>query len=75
MTEYQKSKIHEFRFKGLGYRVIGNLLGLSRDAVRAFCKNNGLDGDGIVVSKNYEIKKGILCLNCGKVLKKQNKAK
>ena len=47
MTEYQKAKIHELRFKGLGYRAIGNVLGLSRDAVRAYCKSNGMDGDGV----------------------------
>ena len=77
MTDYQKSKIHELRFKGLGYKAIGNVLGLSRDAIRAFCRQNGLDGDGIVVSKNYEIKKekGILCLRCGKVLKQPKRGK
>ena len=57
MTEYQKAKIHELRFKGLGYRAIGNVLGLSRDAVRAYCKSNGMDGDAVTVSRNYEIKK------------------
>ena len=77
MTDYQKSKIHELRFKGLGYKAIGNVLGLSRDAVRAYCKSNGMDGDGVTLSRNYEIKKenGILCLNCGKLLKQNKRGK
>ena len=77
MTEYQKSKIHELRFKGLGYKAIGKVLGLSRDAVRAYCKSKGMDGDAVTLSRNYEIKKenGILCLNCGKVLKQPKRGK
>lgn len=71
MTEYQKSKIHELRFKGVGYKAIGNILGIHRDAVRYYCRRNGLDGDGITVSRNYKIKKdkGVICLYCGSVLK------
>ena len=67
MTEYQESKIYELRFKGTGYKAIGNLLGLTRDAVRGFCKKHGLDGDGIVTKLNYQIKKenGVLCVCCG----------
>lgn len=71
MTEYQESKIYELRFKGSGYKAIGNILGLSRDAVRAFCKKHGLDGDGVVTKLNYQIKKenGVLCVCCGTLLR------
>jgi endogenous inhibitor of DNA gyrase (YacG/DUF329 family) len=61
----------------LGYKAIGNVLGLSRDTVRAYCKSKGMDGDAVTLSRNYEIKKenGILCLNCGKVLKQPKRGK
>ena len=73
MTEYQERKIHELRLKGTGYKAIANILGLPRDSVRHFCRKNGLDGDGVTVNLNYEIKKenGLLCLHCGKPLKQE----
>lgn len=71
MTEYQKSKIYDLRFKGMGYKAISNVLGLSRDTVRAFCKKYGLEGDGVVSKENYELKKenGVLCVCCGTPLR------
>lgn len=44
MTEEQKQTIVRLRNVGLGYRKIANVLDLSRDRVRNYCKVNGLDG-------------------------------
>lgn len=70
MTEYQRNKIPELRKNGMGYKAIANVLGLSRDIVRGFCKKYGLEGDAILVQKNIEVhvKNGILCPYCSKPL-------
>ena len=77
MTEYQKAKIHELRFKGLGYRAIGNVLGLSRDIVRNYCKDNRLNG--YLANMNENIRKialeNVLCLNCQKPIKQNKRGK
>lgn len=57
MTEEQKKKIKELRLEGLGYKAIANILGLSRDAVRGFCKRYELTGNATVVALNMQVKK------------------
>ena len=52
MTEYEKMKIPELRASGMGYKAIANVLGLSRDAVRGFCRKYGLNGNAEVMQKN-----------------------
>ena len=71
MTDYQRNMIHEYRVQGMGYKAIGNILGLSRDVVRGYCRKNSLCGDADLVKMNVQvsIEKGILCLNCHKALK------
>ena len=44
MTEYEKRSITNMRLQGKGYRSIASELGLSRDAVRNFCKSRKIDG-------------------------------
>lgn len=60
MTERQEQQIRELRSRGKGYKSIANATGLSRDAVRYFCKRNGL------VAADF--KAGESCPNCGKPL-------
>ena len=43
MTDIQSKQIREFRMKGVGYKAIASVLGLSRDSVRNYCKSHGLD--------------------------------
>jgi endogenous inhibitor of DNA gyrase (YacG/DUF329 family) len=73
MTSEEKEKIRELRLKGMGYKGIAALLGLSRDNVRGFCKRNSLDGDSCVVSLNVEekIKRNVLCAYCVKPIKQK----
>lgn len=75
MTADEKERIKELRLKGMGYKGIANLLGLTRDSVRGFCKRNGLDGDSCVVAFNVEekVKRNLLCACCEKLLSKRNK--
>lgn len=71
MTDEQKKQIFLLRKTGLGYKAISNMVGLSRDSVRSFCKNHGMSGyigpAGEVMKK---IKSGDLCQYCGgKIIK------
>lgn len=77
MTSYEKEKIKELRLKGMGYKAIASLLGLSRDSVRGFCKRNGLYGDSCVVALNVEekVKRNVLCAYCGKSLKQKHQGR
>lgn len=77
MTEVEKQQIHELRLKGLGYKAIAAVLGLSRDSVKSYCKRNGLCGDVSVVSLNIEEmkKQSLVCLHCGKKLKQKKKGR
>lgn len=70
MTEFQEQQIRLMREQGIGYRLIGNRLGLSRDIVRNFCRSRNLDGYGKALSKNLEeqVMLGRQCLCCGKEL-------
>lgn len=54
--------------KGVGYRAIGSVLGLSRDVVRNYCKSRGLDGYGAATKLNIreQMQSGDACAFCGK---------
>ena len=45
MTEEQKRKVSDLRRAGMGYTETARLAGVSRDAVRSFCRRNGLAGE------------------------------
>ena len=77
MTDYQKNKIAEFRRQGMGYKAIANVLGLTRDIVRGFCKRCGLDGNAAVIQKNIDLKisAGFLCGFCSKPIKQPQRGR
>lgn len=71
MTDFQKQQIREFRIRGVGYKAIASIVGLSRDIVRNYCKAHGLDGLASDLSINIKekIEKQEACLCCGMELK------
>lgn len=75
MTEFEKQQIQDLRLKGVGYKAIAAVLGISRDSIRGYCKRNGLDGDSKVVSLNIEekINQNLLCACCGKPIKQKKR--
>ncbi len=77
MTEFEKEQIYDLRLKGVGYKAIAAVLGLTRDSVRGYCKRNGLDGDSEVVALNVEeqMKQHLLCTCCGKPIKQKDKGR
>ncbi|PYG84789.1 hypothetical protein LY28_03582 [Ruminiclostridium sufflavum DSM 19573] len=77
MTEFEKQQIQDLRLKGVGYKAIAAILGISRDSIRGYCKRNGLDGDSKVVSLNVEekINQNLLCACCGKSIKQKKRGR
>ena len=67
MTEQQAKQIVEMRMKGVGYKSIGTVVGLSRDIVRNYCKYHKLTGYASALTKNVQMKMdtGEACLYCG----------
>lgn len=44
MTDLQKSQIAALRGQGYGYKKIGQLMGLSVNTIKTYCKRNALGG-------------------------------
>ena len=65
LRQDQKLQIEFFRKQGIGYRQIAEELGLSRDAVRYYCKTHDLAGNA---QEAYENAKGVVCPQCGRKL-------
>lgn len=61
MTKDEKEKIAFLRQEGLGYKRIASKLNVSPEAVKSYCRRNGLTG----VASKAAIS---LCRNCGKAL-------
>ena len=64
MTNDQRMRITELRRQGCGYTAIANALGLSKDSVKAFCRNHGLAG--VMAPNRASIQANPnACQNCG----------
>lgn len=44
MNDEQRKLIRIMSHQGIGYKKIAASLGMSRDAIRGYCKRHGLDG-------------------------------
>ena len=66
MTEEQKRQIVKMRKDGDGYKTIATAVGLSRDAVRTFCKKRHMAGFGeaFVLNDKEKADEYKRCLNC-----------
>jgi len=64
MTAIEKEKIRYLRGEGLGYKVIASRLELTVDAVKSFCKRNGLNGVAAESADNT-------CRQCGVTLERK----
>lgn len=64
MREAVIKKIMFYRSKGLGYKSIGKILGISRETVRYHCKVNGFDVPPEEVAKKIENENRPMCCKC-----------
>ena len=71
MSEIEKQQILDLRLKGIGYKAIAAVIGVSRDAVRGFCKKNGLGGD----EKAEQAENKHRCPCCGQVVTKKDRGR
>ena len=62
MTDLEKSQITNLRNQGYGYKKIGQLMGLSVNTVKTYCKRNNLGGD---ITAHIKIHSEKTCKNCG----------
>ena len=67
MTNEQRAKITDLRTLGYGYSKIASMTGLSKDSVKAYCRNHGLGG--IRHGEPTDIYNR--CLNCGTPLEQK----
>lgn len=65
MTEGQKNSIIKCRNSGLGYGATAKETGLTKDAVAAFCRRNGLTGNRAEPAPQET---GSRCKECGAAL-------
>lgn len=70
MTEQQKDQITQMRVDGLGYLKISQLLSLSINTVKTYCRRNGLRSEYVlpveIPADNYVNLN--ICRNCGKTV-------
>ena len=62
MTDAQRTAIAEYRGKGYGYKKISQLMGISENTVKTYCRRNGLGGTAVLV-KNADGESACKC--CG----------
>lgn len=76
MTSTQKEAIRLMRAEGLSYGAVSERTGIGYEAVKSFCRRNGLTGfrSDILEDINRD-KKYIFCKNCGKRLVQQQNMK
>jgi len=68
MTDEQRIKIGNLRNAGLGYKKIAELMELSENTVKTYCKRHGLGGNRAYRKKADD--SGMpLCIGCGKPVK------
>ena len=64
MTNEQRERITALRHQGHGYTTIANAVGLSKDSVKAFCRNHGRAGVK-AECKDEDVPADNTCVNCG----------
>ena len=62
MTAKEKQELTNYRRQGLGYKKIAQLMGLSENTVKTYCKRNNLGGS--ITNNNAGGKKSV-CKLCG----------
>ena len=77
MKDEHRKKIREYRMSGKGFRLIAKELDLKLDAVREFCRNNGLAGPAEYVKFNHYVwsVNNHKCPVCGKKVRQPKRGR
>lgn len=69
--------INRMRLDGFGYKAIAKAINSTRDRVRGYCNNHGLDGFGGVVADNVALMKdqNLICAYCNKTIKQKERGR
>lgn len=67
MTSEQKTQISDLRRSGLSYVKIGEIVGISKDTVKTYCRRNNISTETHAVNPDV-----IICKNCGKPVIQKN---
>ena len=71
MNAWQKQRIREMRAKGTGFKKIGDEIGATTDAVKGYCRRNGMSGFGWAARIDVNAQEErVRCRCCGKLLKR-----
>ena len=72
MTQEEARQITSLRLKGLGYKSIAMVIGISRENVRYYCQTHGLAGkaDEIKIQSTEQKNNPMVCKHCGKDIKR-----
>lgn len=74
MTEEQKTQITQLRTAGYGYFRVAQVLGISENTVKSYCRRNNLIGTvAVVVPKTHSpVDDGIhFCIYCGVIVEQK----
>ena len=73
MTDAQKQSVQIMRRQGLGYKQIADVVGISVNTIKSFCRRGDLKFND--ASKNTDIVNKDLCKQCNKRLMQKPKSK
>ena len=71
MTDEQKRQIENYRKNGYGYKQISNLMSISLNTIKSFCRRNRLKDDDLQESTNQIF----CCEQCGKSVEQKEHRK
>lgn len=74
MNKLQKEQIIRLRMDGLGYTKIAQMLGISQNTIKSFCRRNNLAGQVGAQSIQTSVKQSF-CKKCGKPLEDKDGGK
>lgn len=75
MTDNQKSQIIKLRVVGNGYGKIAQMLGISLNTVKSFCRRNDISGNTATEPSAILTGETTACENCGREIQQIAKQK
>lgn len=68
MNNQQKAEIASLRSQGYGYTKIAQVLGLSKNTVKSYCRRSSLSGEALGAAIGVPATASTFCLECGRAI-------